>query len=98
MPDPHFNDEVLDQYSLGVLSPQLLGGVEEHLLTCENCQSRLDASDEFAMLFRAAAVQPDTRSPRGWRMLWNRPVANWTAAAVSMAAILLIVGLFRPVG
>jgi hypothetical protein len=91
MPDLHINDEFLDQYALGLLPGELLAGVEEHLLICEACQSRLDASDEFAMLFRAAAVQPDARSQRSWRMFWNHPLANWTAAAVAVLAILLLV-------
>jgi Putative zinc-finger len=99
MPELHINDELLDQYALGVVSEELLAGVEEHLLICEGCQSRLDASDEFAMLFRAAAVQPDARSQRSWRMFWNHPVASWTGAAAAMVAILLlVVGPFRNVG
>jgi hypothetical protein len=96
MPSLHINDELLDQYALGVLSKELLAGVEEHLLICEACQSRLDASDEFAMLFRAAAVQPDARSQGSWRLHWNRRVASWTGAAVAVSAILLlVVGTFR---
>jgi hypothetical protein len=91
MAELHINDELLDQYALGMLSEEHLAGVEEHLLICETCQSRLDASDEFAMLIRAAAVQPDARSQRGWRMFWNHPVASWTGAAAAMLAILFLV-------
>jgi hypothetical protein len=92
----HTNEELLDQYALGILPEEHLAGVEEHLLICEACQSRLDVSDEFTMLFRAAAVQPDARSQRSWRLFWNHPVASWTGAAVAILAILfLVVGPFR---
>ena len=64
--------------------------MEEHLLVCKACQSRLDVSDEFAMLFRAAAVQPDARPQRNWRAFWKHRAANWTAAAAAMVAILLL--------
>jgi hypothetical protein len=96
MPELHLNDELLDQYALGILAEERLAGVEEHLLICEACQSRLDASDEFAMLFRETAVQPDVRSQRSWRMFWNHRVANWTVAAAAVFSILVLaVGPFR---
>jgi hypothetical protein len=96
MPELHNSDELLDQYALGTLSEEVLAGVEEHLLICEACQSRLEASDEFAMLFRAAAVQPDARSRRRWRLFWNHRATSWTVAAAAVVAILLlVVGPFR---
>lgn len=91
MPAPHISDELLDQYALGTLPEERVAVVEEHLLSCEPCQSRLDASDEFAMLFRAASVQPDARPERSWRTFWNHRAASWTAAAAAMLAILLVV-------
>lgn len=91
MAELHPNDEFLDQYALGKLPAEHLPGVEEHLLICEACQSRLDASDEFAMLFRETAVQPDVRSQRGWRRFWNHRGANWTVAAAAAFSILLLV-------
>ena len=58
MPAPHIEDNFLDQYAAGTLPPARLEGVEEHLLQCPDCQSRLDASDKFAILFRTAAMDP----------------------------------------
>lgn len=102
MPELHIDDELLDQYALGILSQERLAGVEEHLLICGACQSRLDASDEFAMLFRETAVQPDVRSQPGWRVFWNhrmfgnRGPASWTvAAAAAFSILLLVAGPFR---
>jgi hypothetical protein len=95
MPDLHINDELLDQYSIGTLPEVHVAGVEEHLLICEPCQSRLLAADEFAMLFRAAALQPDARSQGVWRRFWNYRAASWTAAAAVLAILLLVAGPFR---
>jgi hypothetical protein len=95
MPYMHIEDDLLDQYAIGTLAQERLAGVEEHLLICEACQSRLLASDEFAMLFRVTAVQPDARLQRGWRMFWNHRAASWTVAAAVFAALLLVGGPFR---
>lgn len=91
MPELHLSDELLDQYALGTLAEGQLAGLEEHLLLCQACQSRLEASDEFTTVFREAAVQPDARSRRSWRLLWNYRVAGWTGAAAAVSAILLFV-------
>ena len=91
MPELHTNDDLLDQYASGTLSKERLASVEEHLLICEACQSRLDASDEFAMLFRTTAAEPDVRSPRSWRMFWNPRAANWAVAAAAVSSILFLV-------
>ena len=97
MPAPHINDDLLDQYALGTLPEERLAYVEEHLLVCEVCQSRLEVSDEFAMLFQAAAVQPDARPQRSWLAFWQHPAAIWSAAAAMLAILLLMAGpLHRP--
>jgi hypothetical protein len=96
MPAQHVNDDILDQYAIGTLPEERVAGVEEHLLVCQACQSRLDASDEFAMLFRAASVQPDARPRRGWQAFWNHRALTCTVASAAMLAILLLVaGPFR---
>jgi predicted anti-sigma-YlaC factor YlaD len=92
MPELHINDELLDQYALGTLPGEQLAGLEEHLLFCEACQSRLDAAEEFEMLFREAAVQAGARSHHRWRLSWNHRAVGWTGAALAAAlAILLLV-------
>ena len=100
MPAQHLEDELLDRYALGTLPEERLAGVEEHLLICPACQSRLQASDEFAMLFRLAAVQPDVRQGRDWHLFWNRGAAiraaSWTVSAAAVVAILLL--LTGPLG
>ena len=89
MPELHLSDELLDEYALGTLAQEQLAGLEEHLLFCQACQSRLEASDEFTMLFREAAVQPDARSRRSWRLF---------AAKAPLGAPLLQPGARSPGG
>jgi hypothetical protein len=93
MPEPHIEDEILDRYASGTLPVDSLPPVEEHLLSCRFCQSRLVASDEFVVLFRAAAIQPDARPRLGWRPAWSPRAATWAAAAVMVAALLLVISV-----
>jgi len=98
MPASHPEDELLDRYASGTLPEQCLAGVEEHLLTCTECQSRLKTSDEFVMLFRMAAVESDVRQGHGWRLFWKPGVAihaaSWTTAVAMLAILLLLKGPF----
>ena len=45
MINDHVQDERLAEYSKGLLEEPALGDVEEHLLTCEQCRSRLTEFD-----------------------------------------------------
>jgi Putative zinc-finger len=91
MPPLHIEEDDLEQYSLGTLAEEQLAALEEHLLICPACQSRLKASDEFVNLFRAAAVQPDARPRRLWQRIARRPLVAWPAAVAVAASVLLIV-------
>jgi predicted anti-sigma-YlaC factor YlaD len=51
----HIMDEVLDSYVMQTLRPGLVEQVEEHLLSCEECQKRLDAAADFVESISAAA-------------------------------------------
>jgi len=87
---PHIDDDVLEQYASGSLGPELLAAIEEHLLTCPDCQTRLIAVDEFIGLFRAAAMQPDARPRPLWQRLFN---ARWTVAFAVVAAVFFLIFL-----
>lgn len=42
MMDDHLSDEMLDRYALGKLASAVeIRGVEEHLLSCPDCQEQL---------------------------------------------------------
>jgi hypothetical protein len=91
MPALHVSEELLDQYSIGSLPEELLPEVEEHVLACEACQSRLKEADDFREIFRAAAVLPEARPHRSWWRAWRRPVAVWAAAAGFAASLIVVV-------
>jgi hypothetical protein len=42
----HIDDNLLSQYSTGVLEEPALGQIEEHLLVCEQCCARLTVFDD----------------------------------------------------
>jgi anti-sigma factor RsiW len=55
--DWHFDDEAAERYSLGTLSCEEAKQIEEHLLICEACQSRVAKSDEYVAAMRRAAAR-----------------------------------------
>src|SRR4051812_31558466 len=91
MREQHVNEDLLDQYVVGSMDAEPLPELEEHLLVCGTCQSRLKAADEFAHLFREASSLPEARATRPWWQGFRRPAAGWTAAAVAAAALILFV-------
>jgi len=58
----HFSQEVLERYSLGMLSDQGCADVEEHLLICSRCQTQLEEADRYIGLVRSAYVLISSRS------------------------------------
>jgi hypothetical protein len=90
----HIEEDVLDQYAMGTLSGELIPQVEEHLLSCGLCQTRLVQTDEFLTLFSAAAIQPEAWPlPHSRRGLFYRS-GLWTgAAAVAGLAVVLFISV-----
>jgi hypothetical protein len=83
VPQEHINDEQLDLYAAGSIPAEDLPQVEEHLLLCESCRTRLSRADEFAALFRQAAALPGARARMRWLTSWRwRTAAGFAAAAV----------------
>ena len=50
----HCDEQVLEEYCLGLLNEQRTNVVEEHLLVCEECQEALAAQTEFLQCLKAA--------------------------------------------
>ena len=51
----HTPEEMLETYSRGRLSDEDCAPLEEHLLMCPICQSRLEQMDEYTRVVKAAA-------------------------------------------
>ncbi len=52
--DSHFSRDVLERYSLAMLSEQGCADVEEHLLMCPYCQTQLEEADTYIRLVKSA--------------------------------------------
>jgi anti-sigma factor RsiW len=50
----HCDEQVLEEYCLGLLNEQRTNVVEEHLLMCEKCQEALETQNEFVQCLKAA--------------------------------------------
>jgi hypothetical protein len=96
MPTQHIEEEVLDRYAMGVLSGESIADVEEHLLICAFCQSRLLETDEFLIVFRAAATQVDAHPAPAWRRLLARGPVLWAGTATAAAALLVFLIAGQP--
>jgi hypothetical protein len=60
----HPTEELLEEYSFGRICEPALAPLEEHLLACPVCQSRLPAIDEYAAMMKAgiAAFERERRA------------------------------------
>jgi len=90
MPAPHIEENVLDRYAMGTLPGESIPKVEEHLLDCFFCQSRLVEADDFLLQFRAAATQVDMRPASLWQRLQNAQRLLWGGSAVLAAGLMLL--------
>jgi anti-sigma factor RsiW len=90
----HIEEQLLDQYALGTLSAESIAELEEHLLVCSICQSRLVEADELLLLLREAAHLEDAPATPRWRNAFVFRTSFWpgTAAVLSAILILLITG------
>jgi anti-sigma factor RsiW len=63
----HVSEEVLETYALGKLSDEDCAPLEEHLLLCCICQRRLERTDEYLRVIKAAASSLDHGPAAGIR-------------------------------
>ena len=86
----HIEENLLDQYALGTLSAESIAELEEHLLVCSLCQSRLVEADELLILFREAAALEDTITTPRWLNTSAFGTSLWSGAAAALAALLIL--------
>ncbi len=98
--DHHVDVEDLERYSLGSSSPAESTQIEEHLLTCECCQDRLQETDDYVLAVEMASRQlrqdQEVTERRGWRFpVWFPPLV---AVACGLLLVLAALRLVRPPG
>lgn len=52
----HLGEEILEKYAMDKLSDWDNASVEEHLLICQQCRTRLENMDEFVAVMKEALV------------------------------------------
>jgi len=63
----HFTDHVLERYAMGTLSNLAGALIEEHVLICAACQTRLVSTEEYVAVLRAALAEFRTPARIGAR-------------------------------
>ena len=96
MPTPHIDENVLDRYAMGTLPDAAIPPVEEHLLSCSLCQSRLVETDDFLVHFRAAATQVELQTATFWQRFLNAQRFVWGGSAVATAGLVLLLVTGEP--
>ncbi len=94
----HITEEQLEKYHLQQLSEAAAVAVEDHLLLCEHCQTKLEDLEVFIKSFRAVApilARQDAREQRGGIVDWLRrqlqnPFAALALSAVAALALFLV--------
>ncbi len=95
----HFDEDLLEQYSIGRLSDERVLAVEEHLLLCSECQLRFTSIDEFVSATKVAAAELESEkaAPKRdfaelLRRLWLIPKPIWGAGmATACLAVSMVV-------
>jgi len=84
----HPTSDTIECYSMGWLQGQELEEIEEHLLVCKDCQSRVEAEDAFTQGIRFAGralTQPPSAARRPLVLGWR-----WGYVAAAAALLILI--------
>ena len=81
---------------MGTLPEAAIPQVEEHLLTCSLCQSRLVETDDFLTHFRAAATQVELQPAPFWQRFLNAHRLIWGSSAVAAAGLILLLVTGEP--
>lgn len=82
-----WDDDRIEQYSMGTLPESEIDELEEHLLVCESCQERLSQEDAFRSGMRSAALRVRRESQGRIRFFPRLFPALACAAAVLLVAL-----------
>lgn len=85
----HPEEDALELYCLGRLDEDKSGSIEEHLLTCAQCQDRVQELDSFLKAAKIAARE--VRQEDRYRA--SKPAFQWFGKPAWVTAAALAVGL-----
>jgi hypothetical protein len=93
--EQHFDEESLESYAFGRLAEERAEVLEEHLLICEECRTRLDTTQSYikAMARGSLWLQKESAKPGLFSQVsgWFRwPVMVWAPATAAVLVILAV--------
>jgi hypothetical protein len=62
----HFSEDLLEEYAFKRTVEPVLAQLEEHLLACVACRSRLAEIDGYIKVVKAATAGTQKKPPRSW--------------------------------
>jgi predicted anti-sigma-YlaC factor YlaD len=92
----HAAEADLEGYSTQTLSLEASARVEQHLLICETCRSRLLEADQYAAAMKSAArylprlERAPVREPSRWRWPWTHLIPVVAVAAIIGIAVVAL--------
>ncbi len=87
-PGGHFSENQLELYAFNRLTEPEEAQLEEHLLICDSCQTRLTAISNYIDVMKAAAVMPSKKPPeRARALLLTSPI--WVGGLALITAMVI---------
>jgi hypothetical protein len=80
----HLDPELLETYASGHTDEDDTARVEEHLLICEECRSKLEETDRFVTAMKAGAAQLERSGGGRWRLILVLATAAGIILAISI--------------
>jgi hypothetical protein len=94
--DEHIEETVLERYSMGSLTEEAAAEVEQHLLLCEACCTRVTEADAYIRAVkRAAQVMPEPE-PSRWNLRLLLPAFAVCALLIAAAVVKFSPSVERP--
>jgi hypothetical protein len=94
--EQHFDEESLELYAFGRLAEARAELLEEHLLICEECRARLDATEQYIKVMARGSrlLRKESANPRLSQHIsdWFRlPAMVWAPVAAAALCVVLFV-------
>lgn len=95
MDSSHLSEDNVEGYSMGKLTEAEIALVEEHLLTCEQCQAEVQSMDAFLKAARDASKTMGASQPSAWDRIRGYatfyPGSAWAGASAVAAVIAILI-------